>query len=246
MMFIVLSLMIGCKKTTKGTGKGNGNEGKEITPASTTSQLRLVEVLPSVVDVGVRTEATVMGVGFTEYSVLYIDDEVSVLDNIVYQGDSVLEFTIPALSQGMHNLRVENPDGETHTLYGAIEADGTSGPVQAIELLPPECAEMVVYFSSANASLDVSAKQLLEENAACFDNRYIYEVEGHCDERGTTEYNLSLGQRRAAVIEKYLLSQGILSDRISSTSYGEERPAMSGANERAWEKNRRAVIRVKE
>ena len=59
-------------------------------PASTDSQLRLVEVLPSVVDVGVRQEATVMGVGFTEYSVLYIDDEVSVLDNIVYQGEGVL------------------------------------------------------------------------------------------------------------------------------------------------------------
>lgn len=246
MMFLVLSLMIGCKKTTKGTDTGEGKEGKEIVPASTTSQLRLVEVLPSVVDIGVRTEATVMGVGFTENSVLYIDDEVSVLDNVVYQGESVLEFTIPALSQGMHNLRVENPDGETHTLYGAIEADETSGTAEAIELLPPECAELVLYFSSANAVLDAPAKQLLEENAACFDNRYVYEVEGHCDERGTTEYNLSLGQRRAAVVEKFLLSQGILSDRVSTISYGEERPAMSGSSESAWEKNRRAVIRVKE
>lgn len=246
MMFLVLSLLLGCKKTTKGIDTDEKKDGKEITPASTDSQLRLVEVLPSVVDVGVRTEATVMGVGFTEYSVLYIDDEVSVLDNIVYQGESVLEFTIPALSQGMHNLRVENPNGETHTLYGAIEADGTSGSVEAIELLPPECAELIVYFASANASLDVPAKQLLEENAACFDNRYIYEVEGHCDERGTTEYNLSLGQRRAAVVEKYLLSQGILADRISTTSYGEEQPAISGTGENTWEKNRRAVIRVKE
>ena len=246
MMFLVLSLIIGCKKTTKGTDTGEKKDGKEITPASTTSELRLVEVLPSVVDVGVRTEATVMGVGFTEYSALYIDDEVSVLDNIVYQGESVLEFTIPALSQGMHSLRVENPDGETHTLYGAIEADGMSGTAEAVELLPPECAEMIVYFSSANAALDGPAKQLLEDNAACFDNRYLYEIEGHCDERGTTEYNLSLGQRRAAVVEKYLFSQGILSDRVSSTSYGEERPAVSGSSEGAWEKNRRAVIRVKE
>lgn len=245
MMFLVLSLIIGCKKTTKGTDTGKSTEGKEITPASTSSQLRLVEVLPSVVDVGIRTEATVMGVGFTEYSVLYMDDEVSILDNIVYQGDTVLEFTIPALSQGMHNLRVENPDGETHTLYGAIEADGTAAAVVE-ELMPEACAEMIVYFSSANASLDVSAQQMLEENALCFDNRYVYEIEGHCDERGTTEYNLSLGQRRAAVIEKYLLSQGILSDRIRSTSYGEERPFVAGSGEQAWEKNRRAIIRVQE
>ena len=60
MMFLVLSMMIGCKKTRKGADTGKAKEGKEIAPASTTSQLRLVEVLPSVVDVGVRTEATVM------------------------------------------------------------------------------------------------------------------------------------------------------------------------------------------
>ena len=244
-MFLVLSFIIGCKKTTKGTDTGNSKDGKEITPAPISSQLRLVEVLPSVVDVGIRTEATVMGVGFTEYSVLYIDDEVSILENIVYQGDTVLEFTIPSLSQGMHNLRVENPDGETHTLYGAIEADGTAAAVIE-ETMPEACAEMVVYFSSANASLDVSAKQMLEENAACFDNRYVYEIEGHCDERGTTEYNLSLGQRRASVVEKYLQSQGILSDRITVTSYGEEQPARVGSGEQTWEKNRRAVIKVQD
>ena len=68
MMFLVLSLIMGCKKTTKGNDTGETKDGKEIAPASTDSQLRLVEVLPSVVDVGVRTEATVMGVGFTEYS----------------------------------------------------------------------------------------------------------------------------------------------------------------------------------
>ena len=241
MMFLVLSFFIGCKKTTKGTDTGE-KDGKEIAPASTDSQLRLVEVLPSVVDV-VRTSHC-DGWGFASTLCADIDDEVSV-SIISLSRRGCFGVTIPALSQGMHT-RVENPNGETHTLYGAIEADGTAGAVEAIELLPEECAELVVYFSSANASWDFSAKQLLEENAACFDNRYIYEVEGHCDERGTTEYNLSLGQRRAAVLEKYLLSQGILVDRISSTSYGEERPAMSGSGESAWEKNRRAVIRVKE
>jgi outer membrane protein OmpA-like peptidoglycan-associated protein len=217
----------------------------EITPASVSSDLRLVEVLPSVVDVGVRTEATVMGVGFTEYSVLYINDQISSVDNIVYRGDSVLEFTIPALSKGMHNLRIENPNGETHTLYGAIEVDGSSVDEENV-VLPDVCRDLSVYFSSANSSLDTTALQLFTEHLECFDNRYAYEIEGHCDERGTTEYNLSLGQRRAEIVQKHLLSLGILSDRISTVSYGEEQPAASGSGDDVWSQNRRAVIRVQD
>jgi len=64
-------------------------------------------------------------------------------------------------------------------------------------------------------------------------------VEGHCDERGTNEYNLALGERRANAAKRYLLSLGISSDRISSISYGEEKPLDPGHNEEAWAKNRR-------
>ena len=65
------------------------------------------------------------------------------------------------------------------------------------------------------------------------------QIEGHCDERGTIEYNLALGERRADSAKKYLGSLGISADRISSISYGEERPLDSGHNEEAWAKNRR-------
>jgi peptidoglycan-associated lipoprotein len=66
------------------------------------------------------------------------------------------------------------------------------------------------------------------------------QIEGHCDERGTIEYNLALGERRANSAKKYLISLGISADRISTISYGKEKPLDPGHNEEAWAKNRRA------
>ena len=65
------------------------------------------------------------------------------------------------------------------------------------------------------------------------------QIEGHCDERGTIEYNLALGERRANSAKKYLISLGMPADQISTISYGKEKPLDSGHNEEAWAKNRR-------
>ena len=83
---------------------------------------------------------------------------------------------------------------------------------------------------------------LLKENAALL-NKYTnvkIQVEGHCDERGTVEYNLALGERRANSAKNYLVSLGIPPARISTISYGKEKPLDPGQNEEAWAKNRRA------
>jgi len=87
---------------------------------------------------------------------------------------------------------------------------------------------------------------ILKENAAFLKNnpRMKIQVEGHCDERGTVEYNLALGERRANNTKKYLVSLGIPSDRISTISYGKEKPFDKGHHEEAWAKNRRAHIVV--
>jgi peptidoglycan-associated lipoprotein len=69
-------------------------------------------------------------------------------------------------------------------------------------------------------------------------------IEGHCDERGSNEYNLALGQRRAQAVQRYLMSYGIESGRFSTISYGEERPLDRGQNEEAWALNRRGEFRV--
>jgi peptidoglycan-associated lipoprotein len=84
--------------------------------------------------------------------------------------------------------------------------------------------------------------EILKGNAALL-SKYPtikVQIEGHCDERGTNEYNLALGERRANNTKKYLISLGISQDRISTISYGEERPSDPGHNEEAWTKNRRA------
>jgi len=68
-------------------------------------------------------------------------------------------------------------------------------------------------------------------------------VEGHCDERGTREYNLALGARRATSVRNYLIALGVQASRIRTISYGKERPAVAGSNEEAWAKNRRGVAK---
>jgi peptidoglycan-associated lipoprotein len=88
--------------------------------------------------------------------------------------------------------------------------------------------------------LDANA-QWLKDNA----NQLVL-IEGHCDERGTNEYNLGLGERRARATMNYLVNQGIAADRITLVSYGEERPACTEKNERCWQQNRRAAFLVKE
>ena len=69
-------------------------------------------------------------------------------------------------------------------------------------------------------------------------------IEGHCDERGTREYNLALGERRANAAKNYLVSLGVPASRLSTISYGKERPVALGSNEAAWAQNRRAVTIV--
>jgi peptidoglycan-associated lipoprotein len=83
---------------------------------------------------------------------------------------------------------------------------------------------------------------ILKENAAWLTKypRVKIQIEGHCDERGTAEYNLALGERRSNSAKKYLLTLGIPGDRVSTISYGKERPLDPGHNEEAWGKNRRA------
>lgn len=84
--------------------------------------------------------------------------------------------------------------------------------------------------------------EILKENAALLKKypKVKIQIEGHCDERGTNEYNMALGERRANSTKNYLISLGIPAERMTTISYGEERPVDPGHNEEAWAKNRRA------
>ena len=103
-----------------------------------------------------------------------------------------------------------------------------------------------IYFGYDKYEIRREDEEILRENAAFLKKnpKMKIQIEGHCDERGTAEYNLALGERRANHTKKYLVSLGITSDRISTISYGEERPLDPSNNEEAWAKNRRAHIVV--
>lgn len=98
-----------------------------------------------------------------------------------------------------------------------------------------------IYFAFDRSDLTDDSKATLKKKADWLrDNpSYTVRVEGHCDERGTNDYNLALGQRRAHAAKTYLMALGISEGRILTISYGEERPANPGHNEEAWAQNRR-------
>ncbi|NRA64294.1 MAG: peptidoglycan-associated lipoprotein Pal [Pseudobacteriovorax sp.] len=99
-----------------------------------------------------------------------------------------------------------------------------------------------VYFAFDDYTLSPLGQESLGQMADYLRNNAaaVVQIEGHTDERGSIEYNLALGQRRAQSVKNYLVELGIDPSRLPTMSYGEERPAMEGSDEAAWEKNRRA------
>lgn len=100
----------------------------------------------------------------------------------------------------------------------------------------------IVYFAFDDASLTPEGMARLDAIAAHMKTKTTekLKVEGHCDDRGSIEYNLALGQRRAESVRKYLETVGIGADRLQAVSFGSEKPAVAGQGEEAWSKNRRA------
>ncbi len=109
-----------------------------------------------------------------------------------------------------------------------------------------ENAEDRVFFAFDSSAISLDAAEVLDTQVKWLKNNEEVKVivQGYCDERGTREYNLALGERRANAVKQYLVSKGIAADRISVISYGKERPAVLGSNEAAWAQNRRAVTVV--
>jgi peptidoglycan-associated lipoprotein len=103
-----------------------------------------------------------------------------------------------------------------------------------------------VFFDYNQNDLKPEARATLDRQAAWLKKYPAIKVtiEGHCDDRGTREYNLALGERRATAVKNYLVADGIHADRVKTISYGKERPAVLGENEAAWAQNRRGVTVV--
>lgn len=121
----------------------------------------------------------------------------------------------------------------------------TVAPASPADILKNEVGDRV-FFALDKSDINEEGKVTLERQAA-FTKRFpnvTFTIEGHCDERGTREYNLALGERRATAAKNALVALGVPATRLQTISYGKERPAVVGSNEAAYAQNRRAVTVV--
>jgi peptidoglycan-associated lipoprotein len=118
-------------------------------------------------------------------------------------------------------------------------------PVPDVTPPPAACTIARVHFAFDSIALDAASREELKAAAACLAQKRptTLLIEGHCDERGTTAYNLALGGRRAAAVRSYLADLGV-SAQMETISFGKELPAVQGNGEAAWRENRRAELRL--
>ena len=243
------------KKDTDENGDGNGNGGDDIGVEST---LQVISIDPDRVEPDRSFQAQLFGSGFREGIEAYVGD--TRIASVTRFDENTLNITVPPLETGAYDLRVRNPDGASHTLRGALivrvgagndgngsygtdgGTDGSGGPT-----LPPgvNCDTITVAFDFDSYAINTLAMSSLNNAVACFTaGSGSVRVEGHCDERGTTEYNLALGQRRAEAVQRWLTAQGVPPSRLRTVSFGEERPVDKGHGESSWARNRRVELRV--
>ena len=153
-----------------------------------------------------------------------------------------------ALSACAKKAPPELPPAPQPTTAPAPAPTPPSGPIPGTQAHFSQvmAGQDTVYFDTDRYNIDSEDAARLRTQA-----QYLQQypqiratIEGHCDERGTREYNLALGERRANAAKNYLVSLGISADRLSTISYGKERPVATASNESAWAQNRRAVTIV--
>ena len=124
---------------------------------------------------------------------------------------------------------------------GQMQSDVYTG-TDTVEYLATGVKDRV-FFATNKSTLTTASRDTLRKQAAWMRKKkdLTFSIEGHADERGTREYNLALGERRANAVKDYLMTYGISGSRLSVISYGKERPVNSGSNPLAWSQNRRSV-----
>ena len=141
-------------------------------------------------------------------------------------------------------------DSTSSTTSGSPSSTSSVAPTQSSGIVPGSQDDLVVnvgdriFFGFDKSEISSEAAATLRKQAAWMqaNQNVTVVVEGHCDERGTREYNLALGERRANAMREQLISLGVSAARIETISYGKERPAVAGSNEAAWAQNRRGVM----
>lgn len=212
--------------------------GDEPTDEPTIAQgydvdMAVVSISPSVAEADTPLDAAVRGAGFGRGARVWAGSTEAT--SVEFVDPNLLRVRLPGLPVGRYDVEVMNPDGASSTLRQGLSVQG--GAV--------DCEAVTVYFALDASDLTDASRAALERQLACYrDSTGPIRIEGHCDERGTIDYNLALGDRRARSVSRWLAGQGVDAGRIATVSYGEEKPAVTGSGEDAWSKNRRAEIRL--
>ena len=145
---------------------------------------------------------------------------------------------LPPPPQGSYNPGLPQPPVETDPSGGVVPGSDAD--------FRRSVTSNTVNFSVDQFDIDATARRILDSQADWLGRnpRVRITIEGHCDERGTREYNLALGDRRANAAKNYLAARGVDPARMTTISYGKERPAALGSDEESWAQNRRAVTIV--
>lgn len=194
--------------------------------------LQVASIDPNFGPAGSSFSAEIFGNGFERGAAVTIGGQDA---GARFRDASTLAVTVPALAVGSYDVVVSNPGGDKATLRKGLTLTNRSED--------DGCRALTVHFGFDSSVLDAESRSSIETAAACLRNTTGFvRVEGHCDDRGTTEYNLALGQRRADAVSRYLLGLGVAPSRVQAVSFGEERPATTGSGDAVWAQNRRAEI----
>lgn len=221
----------GCKKKTPPAA----NEGPSVEVS-----LQVTSMSPSTTPPQAAVAGRVYGSAFESgASVAFVNGEGAAVqaEGVSVEGTNSLALTVPALPEGSYDVQVTNPSGASASLKGGLNVAVGTG----------SCSNVVVNFDLDSSQIRSDARQTLDAQISCFQQLGgDIRVEGHCDERGTVDYNALLGQRRAESVKSYLVRNGVAASRVKTVSYGEERPIDTRHNESAWAANRRAEIKATE
>jgi peptidoglycan-associated lipoprotein len=198
------------------------------------SQLQVTTLTPGTYEANQTASAKVYGSGFEQGAKVMFGSAAAT--GVSRVDPNTLTLTTPSLAAGTYDVTVTNPDGTSATLrQGAVVRGG--------QVATTDCSATNIYFGFDSAGLSSDAKRVLSGKASCYTaSSGQVRIAGHADERGTTDYNLALGQRRANAVKQYITTLGVGGSKVKTMSYGEERPADRGSNESAWAKNRRAEV----
>lgn len=226
---LILVPLAGCKKKKV---VADDEDRIELPPPSV--KLQVAGVDPAFAPAGHSFDAEVLGSGFERGATVSFSGAAA--ETVRFLDDNSLKVAVPPMPAGAYDVTVLNPDGTKATLRKGLTLtdEAPTGPA---------CRAVTVRFDLDSSVLTPETRRQLDTFAGCV--RQVaadVRIEGHCDELGTTEYNLALGQRRAESVQRYLVGLGVSPNRVRVVSYGEERPVDRSGTASAHAANRRAEV----